>query len=43
MGDFAEGDVVLKLGDVVSKLEVLHDRSGGEPRNGFVFDVDVDK
>ena len=43
MGDFAEGNVVFELGDVVSKGKVLCDRSGGEPHNGFIFDVDVDK
>ena len=31
MGDFAEGDVVFELGDVVSKWEALCDGSGGEP------------
>ena len=43
MGDFAEGDMVFELGDVVSKWKVLCDRSGGEPCDGFVFDVNVDK
>ena len=43
VGDFAAGDMVLELGDVVSKWKVLCDRSGGEPCNGFVFDVNVDK
>ena len=33
MGDFAEGDVVFELGDVVSKQKVLCDRSGGKPYN----------
>ena len=43
MGDFAEGDVVFELGDVVSKWEVLCDRGGGEPCNGFIFDINVDE
>ena len=43
VGDFAEGDVVFELGDVVSKWEVLCDRGGGEPCNGFIFDIDVDE
>ena len=43
MGDFAEGDVVFELGDVVSKREVLCDGSGGEPCDSFVLDVNVDK
>ena len=43
MGDFAEGDVVFKLGDVVSKWKVLGDGSGGEPCNGFVLDINVDE
>ena len=43
MGDFAEGNMVLELRDVVSKWKVLCDGSGGEPRDGFVFDVNVDK
>ena len=43
MGDFAEGDMVFKLGDVVSKWKVLCDGSGGEPCNGFVLDVNVDE
>ena len=43
MGDFAEGDVVFELGDVISKWEVLGDRDGGEPYNGFVLDVNVDE
>ena len=36
MGDFAEGDVVFKLGDVVSKWKVLCDGSGGEPCNSLM-------
>ena len=43
MGDFAEGDVVFELGDVVSKWKVLCDRSGGEPHDSFVLDINVDK
>ena len=43
VGDFAEGDVVFELGDVISEWEVLCDRSGGEPCNSFVLDVNVDK
>ena len=43
MGDFAEGDVVFELGDVVSKQKVLGDGSGGEPCNSFVLDVNVDE
>ena len=43
MGDFAEGDVVFELGDVVSKWEVLCDRSGGEPHNSLILDINVDK
>ena len=43
MGDFAEGNVVFELGDVVSKWKVLCDGSGGEPCNSFVLDVDVDE
>ena len=43
MGDFAEGDVVLELGDVISKWEVLCDGSGGEPCNSFILDIDVDE
>ena len=43
MSDFAEGDVVLELGDVVSKREILCDGSGSEPCNSFVLDVDVDE
>ena len=39
MGDFTEGNVVFELGDVISKWEVLCDGSGGEPCNGFVFDI----
>ena len=43
MGDFAEGDMVLELGDVVSEWEVLCDGGGGEPCNSFVLDIDVDE
>ena len=43
MGDFAEGDMVLELGDVISKWEVLGDRGGGEPGNSFIFDINVDE
>ena len=43
MSDFAEGNMVFELGDVVSKWEVLCDGSGGEPCNGFVLDVNVDE
>ena len=43
MGDFAEGNMVLELRDVVSKWKVLCDGSGGEPCNSFVLDVDVDE
>ena len=35
--------MVLELGDVVSKRKVLCDRSGGEPCNSFVLDVNVDE
>ena len=41
MGDFAEGNVVFKLGDVVSEWKVLCDKGGGEPCNGFVLDVNM--
>ena len=43
MGDFAEGDMVFELGDVISKWEVLCDGSGGEPGDSFILDVNVDK
>ena len=43
MGDFAEGDVVFQLGDVVSKQEILCDGSGGESCNSFILDVNVDE
>ena len=43
MGDFTEGNVVFELGDVVPKWEALCDRSGGEPCDSFVLDIDVDK
>ena len=43
MGDFAEGNVVFELGDVVSKWKVLCDGSGGEPCDSFVLDINVDK
>ena len=43
VGDFTEGDVVFELGDVVSKWKVLCDGGGGEPCNGFIFNIDVDE
>ena len=43
MDDFAEGDMVFELGDVVSKWKVLGDGSGGEPSDGFILDVNVDE
>ena len=43
MGDFAEGDMVFELGDVVSKWKVPCDGSGGEPCDSFILDVNVDK
>ena len=43
MGDFTEGDMVFELGDIISQWEVLHDRGGSEPCDGFVLDVDVDE
>ena len=43
MSDFSESDVVLELGDVISKWEVLCDGSGGEPCDSFVLDVDMDE
>ena len=43
MGDFAEGDVVFELRDVVSKWKVLCDGSGGKPCNSFILDINVDK
>ena len=43
MGDFTEGNVVFKLGDVVSKWEILCDGSGSEPCNSFVLDVNVNE
>ena len=43
MGNFAKGDVVFELGDIISKWEVLHGGSGGEPCNSFVLDIDMDK
>ena len=43
MGDFAEGDVVFELGNVIPEWEVLCDRGGGEPSNGFILDIDVDE
>ena len=43
MGDFAEGDMVFELGDIISQWEVLCDRGGGEPCDCFIFDVDVNE
>ena len=43
MGNFAEGDVVFELGDIISEWEVLRDGSGGEPCNSFVLDINMDK
>ena len=43
MGDFAEGDMVFELGDVISEWEVFCDGRGGEPCYGFVLDIDVDE
>ena len=43
MGDFAEGDVVFELGDIISEWEVLCDRGGGEPHNSFILDINVDE
>ena len=43
MGDFTEGNVVFKLGDVISEWEVLRDRGGHEPCNSFIFDINVDE
>ena len=43
VGDFAEGDMVLELGDIISEWEVLGDRGGGEPSNSFVLDINMDK
>ena len=43
VSDFAEGDMVFELGDVVSKRKVLCDRSSGKPCNGFVLDINVDE
>ena len=43
MGDFAQGDMVFELGDVVSEWKILCDGSGGEPCDGFILDVDVDE
>ena len=43
VSDFAKGDVVFELGDVVSKRKVLCDRSSGKPCNSFILNVDVDE
>ena len=43
MGDFAEGNVVFELGDVVSKRKVLCNGSSGESSNSFILDVNVDE
>ena len=43
MGNFAEGNMVFERGDIISEWEVLCDRSGGEPCNSFILDIDVDK
>ena len=43
MGDFAGGDVVFELGDVISKWEVLCDKGGCEPCDGLVLDINVDE
>ena len=43
MGDFTEGNVVFKVGNLVSKWKVLCDGSGGEPGNSFVLNVNVDE
>ena len=43
MGDFAEGNVVFELGDVISKWEVLCDKGGCEPCDGLVLDINVDE
>ena len=43
MGDFTKGNMVFKLGDVVSKWEVLCDGGSCEPGNGFILDINVDK
>ena len=43
MGDFAEGDMVFELGNVISQWEVLCDGGSGEPCNGFMLDINMDK